>query len=181
MGRDRAEPGRKGIVIDGDREYLPLPLRFLRSRACAELSPHALKLLMDLMAMLKPAAGGNGDLWPSADALTARGWVSDASRAAAMRELRAAGLVVITRRRSGRRCELVAITLWPLSCDQKKLDHLRVRHEVTSYRGADDQRFAPPTAAAPAQWAKARPRKTIGGSRSGREKLASIPLRKVVG
>lgn len=173
MGKDRAER-RSGVGVDGDGEWLALPLRFLRSRACAELSPHGLKLLVDLMSMLKPAAGMNGDIWPSADALKVRGWSSDATIQAAMRELREAGLVVITRRRSGRRCELIALTLWPLACDQKKLDPVRLPHTVTMYRGSSDERFAPPTEQHPAQWRKARPsapKKNIH-SRSGSEKSA---------
>ena len=160
MGRDSAE--RKGSnldAVDGDEEWLKLPLRFLRSRACAELSPHALKLLVDLMSMMHSAAGRNGDIWPSAEALKVRGWASDATIQAAMRELREARLVEVTRRRRGRRCELIAVTLWSLKCDRKKLDSKSQEYTVDAYRGADGQRFDPPTDWRPAQWRKARPQK----------------------
>ena len=156
-----------------------MPLRFLQSRACAELSPHALKLFIDLMSMLKPNAGQNGDIWPSAEALTVRGWASEATRTAAMRELREAGLVVSTRRRRGRKCELVALTLWPLACDHKKLDHIRVHHQTTDYRGANDQLLAPPTTERPAQWRKTRAASVekIGAFRCGSEKPTDLPQR----
>lgn len=177
MGRDKQERAADGVGVDGP--WTALPMRFLQSRACAELSPHGLKLLIDLMSMLKPGAGQNGDIWPSADALIARGWASDASMAAAMRELRTAGLVVITRRRRGRMCELIAITLWPLRCDQKKLDNVRLPHAVTDYRGHDGALLAPPTADKPAVWRKARPAKpaAIGDYRSGSEKPVHPPQR----
>jgi hypothetical protein len=164
------------VTVDGD--WLPVPLRFLQSRACAELSPHALKLFVDLMSLLKPNAGMNGDLWADPDLLRARGWTSEATRQAAMRELRAAGLVVITRRRRGRRCELIALTLWPLACDQRKLDQIRLQHTTKDYRGSGDAQLAPPTATAPAQWRKARPRVETAPSvhsRGGQEKPVSHP------
>jgi len=178
MGADRR--AKDGVHVDGP--WLPLPVRFLSSRACAELSPHAAKLLLDLMTLLKPGANGNGDLWASAEMLTARGWASEATRVAAMKELKAAGLVVVTRRRVGRRCELFALTLWPLACDQKKLDpaHMRVQHSITDYWGHDDTMKAPPTSDQPAQWRKARPAgKTISSFRHGSEKPLGLPLRKV--
>lgn len=177
MGKDRHERSEDRVGVDGP--WIGLPLRFLQSRACAELSPHALKLLVDLMSMLKPNAGQNGDIWPSADMLEARGWASEASRAAAMRELRETGLVVITRRRSGRRCELIALTLWPLRCDTKKLDNVRLPYTVSDYRGASGEMLAPPTQQHPARWRKTRPAvaEKIGAPRSGSEKPVDPPQR----
>lgn len=175
MGKDQRR--RDGVNVDGP--WIPMPLRFLSSRCCAELSPHAAKLLLDLIALLRPGAAGNGDLWASADQLAARGWSSEATRTAAMKELRAVGLVVITRRRSGRRCELIAITLWPLACDQKKLDpgHARVQHTMVDYRGTGDRMLAPPTPEAPAAWRKTRPAEKKMYSRHGCESSISHPLR----
>lgn len=177
MGRDKQERAHDSVGVDG--LWTALPLRFLQSRACAELSPHALKLFIDLVSMLKPNAGQNGDIWPSADALIARGWTSPASMLAAMRELRTAGLVVITRKRRGRMCELIALTLWPVRCDTKKLDAVRLPHAVTDYRGHDGAQLAPPTAGKPAVWRKARPSKPaeIGHYRSGSEKQLDPPQR----
>lgn len=182
MGVDKARRTARGdgqVKVDGP--WLPIPLRFLQSRACAELSPHAAKLLLDLMSLLKPNGGMNGDLWASADALRVRGWGSDATRSAAMRELQHAHLVSITRRRSGRRCELIALTLWPLACDQAKLDRFRVQHTITDYYGASDEKLAPPTSEAPATWRKARPApaKKKMRSRSGNESAVVFPLREV--
>lgn len=176
MGEYSRKRKRDGVHVDGP--WVPVPLQFLQSRACAELSPHALKLLVDLMAMLKPNAGRNGDLWPSADELRVRGWASDASRSAAMQELRSAGLVVTTRRASGKRCELIALTLWPLACDQKKLDVLRHHYACSEYGGTDDARRAPPTPNAPAVWRKARPAKPQNlESRHGTTKHLDSPQR----
>ena len=68
MGRDRTK--KHSIAVNG--AWLPVPLEFLRSRACAELSPHAAKLLLDLMALLGPNATRNGDLSLAPKAMKAR-------------------------------------------------------------------------------------------------------------
>lgn len=70
MGRDRTK--KHSIAVNG--AWLPVPLEFMRSRACAELSPHAAKLLLDLMALLGPNATRNGDLSLAPKAMKARGW-----------------------------------------------------------------------------------------------------------
>lgn len=58
MGRDRTK--KHGVAVQGS--WLPMPLAFLRSRACASLSPHGIKLLIDVLALLGPNATRNGDL-----------------------------------------------------------------------------------------------------------------------
>lgn len=177
MGNTRKSSDPDKVQTDGD--WVGFALRFLQSRACAELSPHGIKLLIDLVSMLKPNAGRNGDIWPSVEALKVRGWTSVATIAATMHELRTAGLVVTTRQRRGRRCELVALTLWPLHCDQKKLDIMRYHYSVTDYRGDRDAMLPPPTPDRPAVWKKVRPatgnQKTI--SPSGNEKPIHPPQR----
>ncbi|MDE2437379.1 MAG: hypothetical protein KGM49_14075 [Sphingomonadales bacterium] len=117
MGRDTK---KRGVAVSG--AWLPLPLDFMRSRACAELSPHAAKLLLDLLGMLGPNATRNGDLSITPKAMRARGWSGRETLNAAVRELEQHGLLARTRQGSRLDCNLWAITMYPLDCDMRKLD-----------------------------------------------------------
>ncbi len=89
------ESKKRGIAVAGT--WVPLGLAFLRSRACASLSPHGAKLLLDLMALLGPNATRNGDLSLAPQDMAVRGWTSRATLLAAIRELVEHGLLVQTR------------------------------------------------------------------------------------
>lgn len=91
-----------------------MPLDFLRSRAWAELSPHAAKMLFDLCGGLGPNAKGNGDISAAPAIMRPKGWSSTATRVAALRELEDVGLIAVTKRGNRRVCTLYAVTLWPL-------------------------------------------------------------------
>lgn len=93
MGRDRK---KHGIACEGP--WLPVPIEFLRSRACAELSPHAAKLLLTVWGALGPNAGRNGDISLAPKAMAVRGWNSRATLHAAVCELESAGLLCKTRK-----------------------------------------------------------------------------------
>jgi hypothetical protein len=135
-----------------------MPLDFLRSRAWAELSPHAAKMLLDLCAGLGPNAKGNGDLSAAPVVMRPKGWSSTATRVAALQELERVGLIAVMRPGNRRSCTLYAITLWPLQCDLAKLDY-----GPGAYTTSDWQRNAPnradrPTMDAPANWRPLRER-----------------------
>ena len=148
MGRDRK---RRGIAAVGP--WLPLPLGFLRSRAAAELSPHATKLLLDALAQLGPNATRNGDLSFAPAEMRKRGWTSRSTLAAAVSELTDFGILACTRKGSRLSCSLYAITLFPLDCDLAKIDVRPGSYSCSAWATAGGD---PPTEASPAVWRRAR-------------------------
>lgn len=155
---------KRGIAVTGS--WLPLPLDFLRSRACAELSALGTKLLMDVLSMLGPNAAGNGDISLSPKHMAIRGWTSRASLLAAVLELQECGLLSMTRQGSRLDCSLYAMTLFPLDCDLKKLDVRPGSYLRTDYMGAGLTLANPPTETQPARWRKARKLKTVAPPRN---------------
>lgn len=170
---------KEAVTCDGP--YNPLPLNFLRSRACAELSPHAIKLLIDIMSQMGPNGFRNGDITLAPKVMAARGWTSRASLGAACAELQSAGLITQTRQGGRLDCSLWALTLYALNCDRKKLDvgggqYLRTEW-MALHPGAADM----PTAAEPATWKRARktvlhapPRNRKAEKRSATKQSASV-------
>lgn len=154
---------KHGISVTGS--WIPVPLDFLRSRACAELSPHALKLLFDLFAQLGPNATRNGDLSITFKTMRARGWTSKSSLLAAVDELTECGLVVKTRQGSRLDCNLFAVTLYPLNCDLSKLDVSPGAYRSTDYMGDGGTQATPPGEADPACWRRARKSETLPSPR----------------
>lgn len=155
-GRDKKR--RRGVVVTGS--WLPVALEFLRSRACAELSPHGAKLLLDCLATLGPNASRNGDLSLAPKVMAVRGWTSKSTLAAAIEELEAHGLLIRTRQGSRLDCSLFALTLYPLDCDLGKIDVRPGGYRTTDYM--DGGRLAlPPSEMQPARWRHARKTKTL--------------------
>lgn len=147
---------RKGGAVTVTGAWVAMPLQFLASRACAGLSPVALKMLMDLCGQLGPNASGNGDISAAPSVMRAKGWTSNATRQAALSELIAAKLLCMTRQGGRRQCSLYAITLWPMACDFSKLDHGPGAYSVNDWRGLKDEAASRPTTEKPATWAAAR-------------------------
>lgn len=145
---------KRPLAVSG--RWLPVPLDFLRSRACAELSPLGAKLLLDLLALLGPNATGNGDLSITPASMAVRGWTSRASLAATVAELIEHGLLIITRRGSRQACNLYALTLYPLDCAPEKIDVRPGCYLPTDYMGAGAALANPPTAECSAVWRRAR-------------------------
>lgn len=166
MGRDK----RRGIAVAGT--WVPLGLTFLRSRACAELSPHAAKLLLDLLAMLGPNATKNGDLSLSPKLMRIRGWSGRETLGSAATELLEHGLLVQTRQGGRKDCSLFAVTLYPLDCDMKKLD---VGPGAYSARDWEKAGLNPPTDEYPGTWRRAR--KQFGMPRHGTKSAKAVPPR----
>lgn len=148
------EPRKKSVAVKGP--WLPLPLAFLRARACAELSPLAAKLLIDVLATLGPNATRNGDISLAPKLMTVRGWNSRSSLNAAIRELMSHGLLIQTRQGSRLDCSLFACTLFPLDCDLSKLDVKPGCYLTTDYMGEGQALAEQPTASRPAVWRRAR-------------------------
>jgi len=149
MGRDRTK--KHGIAVHG--AWLPVELEFLRSRACAELSPHAAKLLLDLLALLGPNATRNGDLSLSPKVMKARGWSGRETLRMAVAELLEHGLLAKTRQGSRLDCNLYALALYPVNCDVNKLDVGPGSYTTQDWKAHGSEA---PTEANPATWRRAR-------------------------
>lgn len=110
-GRDKRERGR----------FLALPYAVLISRAYLSLSPHAVKLLIDLGVQYN--GRNNGDLGIAWRLMRLRGWRSEETLAKAKRELLQTQLIVETRK-GGRpnRASLYALTFFALDHCDGKLD-----------------------------------------------------------
>lgn len=150
MGRTK----KRGIAVPGT--WVPVERLFLKSRACAELSPHEAKLLLDLLAMLGPNARGNGDLSITPKTMRVRGWTSRSTLNKAIAGLEACGLLFQTRQGSKLKCSLYAVTLYPLDCDLEKLDVVPGCYLVRDWQQGG---AAEPTEREPARWR--RTRKTV--------------------
>lgn len=149
--------GRKKESVTCVGPYQPVPLEFLRSRACAELSPLAKALLLDILAQMGPNGFRNGDITLAPKVMAVRGWTSRTSLNAACNELRDARLIVQTRQGGRKDCSLWALTLYAINCDRKKLDVGGWSYERSDWMAGPVGRSKEPTAASPAVWN--RPRK----------------------
>lgn len=167
----KGRPSKKrGVSVVG--AWTPMPLAFLRSSACASLSPHACKLLLDAISMLGPNASGNGDLSLAPSVMALRGWRSRSTLAATIAELEACNLLVQTRVHRRRDCALFAVGLFPIDCDHRKLDV----GAVGSYTSRDweEAGASPPSENAPARWTL--PRKIKTNVPSGNKAPRSRPV-----
>lgn len=100
--------------------FVALPYSVLNSPIFLALSPHAVKLLIDVAAQYR--GDNNGDLSVAWKLMQPRGWRSEATLHKVKRELLEAGFLYETRK--GRRpnlCSLFALT-WPLLDDSDKFD-----------------------------------------------------------
>lgn len=135
-----------------------MPLDFLRSRACAELSPHGAKLFIDILSMLSTNGFGNGDISLAPKIMGVRGWSGRETLNAAVRELEAYSLLVRTRQGSRLDCTLFALTIYPLNCKAGKIEVSPGCYRFDDYMLEDRSLRAKPTEASPAVWRRARKR-----------------------
>lgn len=159
MGR---EAKKRGVAVAG--AWLPLPLEFMRSRACAEVSPHATKLLMDVLSMHGPNATRNGDISITPKLMRLRGWSGRETLNAAVRELLEFGLLALTRQGSRLDCSLFACTLYPLDCDMRKLEVGPGSYRTTNWMHGGALANAP-NESGPAVWRRARKTQTVAPPR----------------
>lgn len=148
--------------------WIPVPLPFLRSRACAQLSTHASKLLLDALSMLSTNAKRNGDISLTPKLMAPRGWTSRETLSAAIYELVESGILIKTKQGSREDTNLYALTLYPLDCDQSKIDIRPSAYQPNrEHAHGEPKLLDPPTEAKPVRWrqvrkfAKDRPRKPI--------------------
>lgn len=157
--------------------WFPMPVEFLLSRACASLSPHAAKMLLDLCSQLKANGYGNGDLSAAPAVMRPRGWSSNDTRRAALAELIRAGLLVVTRQGGRRRCTLYAITLWPLQCPLEKLDHGPGCYTTQDWRAALKGEPERVSDERPACWTRTRRENTSPCTATGQAPATKSPAR----
>jgi hypothetical protein len=103
-----------------DEPFVWVPYSVLNSPLFLALSPHAVKLLLDVAAQYK--GNNNGDLCIAWKLMKPRGWRSEATLHKVKRELLDAGFLYETRK--GQRpnlCSLFALT-WPVFDDSDKYD-----------------------------------------------------------
>ena len=162
----KRESKKRGVAVVG--AWLPVPLDFLRSRACAEISPSAAKLLLDVFSMLGANASRNGDISLTPKLMRVRGWTSRESLGAAVRELVEFGLLARTRQGSRLDCALFACTLYPLDCDLSKLDVKPGSYRHSDYMGESASLAKAPSEERLAVWRRARKSKTLAPSRDER-------------
>lgn len=173
MGRDRHEKAGSRVGVDG--QWFAMPVAFLASRACAELSPLATKMLLMLMGQLLSNHFGNGRLSVQKAMLHRHGWVSTASAHAAIQELVAADLLVATRQGRKGTLGLYGLTLFPMHCESKGLDVGPGAWAVADWRQKPG-RAEPPSDAAPAVWNRPRAAaKREACSRRGNETPRCVP------
>lgn len=88
------------------------------STAFTALSPHACKLLLELVGQFR--GDNNGDLSAAWSIVSKRGWNSRTTLWRCKRELIEAGFVFVTRQgRMPNTCELLALTWFPLDVSKK--------------------------------------------------------------
>jgi hypothetical protein len=112
MGRNRHKGNRVG------EGFLALPNSVLNSSLFIALSPHAVKLLIDVAAQYR--GDNNGDLSLAWKLMQPRGWRSETTLHKAKRELLDAGFLYETRK--GQRpnlCSLFALTWRTLDASDK--------------------------------------------------------------
>ena len=107
---DKREPG----------SFVALPHVVLRSKEFSNLSPFALKLLMDLLTQYQ--GDNNGDLCAAWTVMAARGWRSRDSLGKGLRELRDADFLVVTRQGGRHKASLYALTFYDIDWCAGKLD-----------------------------------------------------------
>ena len=117
--------------------WIAVSIGFLRSEARTRLSPHASKLLLDVLSMLKPNGQGNGDISLTPSLMKPRGWTSRATLRAAIQELWDAKLLFQTRQGHRFATSLWALTLYPIACDFSKLDINPGTHTTHDYVGLE--------------------------------------------
>jgi hypothetical protein len=106
--------------IDNGGGFLALPHRVMASPAFRGLSAHAVKLLCDIGGQYR--GKNNGDLGVSWRVMQPLGWRSRDTLTRALRELRRAGLIELTRQGGMNFCSLYALTWHPIDDCKGKLD-----------------------------------------------------------
>lgn len=173
MGKSKSK--RDGVTVDGG--WFGVPCDFLESRACAELSPLAAKMLLTLLAQVRSRHRGNGRIDAHAPRLRRYGWTSVASARAALRELIEADLIVPTLAGKKGTVGLYGVTLFPMHCDPRGLEVGPGAWRVAEWRRRPGVE-SPPTDEKPAVWNKPRASKNANAAPvAGTDAPDPLPLR----
>jgi len=100
--------------------FVPLSYKMIRSHSYAMLSPHAVKLLNDLMAQYN--GYNNGDLCAAWSVMKKRGWRSKSTLWKALKELRKGQWIEVARQGGKNRCSLYAFTFFAVDECNGKLE-----------------------------------------------------------
>lgn len=100
--------------------FVALAFCVLRSRGYAELSPHAVKLLNDLLAQY--TGNNNGDLCCAWTLMEKRGWRSKSTLSKARKELLDGAWIEVTRQGGRHQATLYALTFFSIDECGGKLD-----------------------------------------------------------
>lgn len=114
---------RKRTKVKGRREsgtFLALPHAILRSKNYINLSPKAIKLLIDLAMQFN--GSNNGDYCKTWKIMKKRGWKSNATLHEALKELMYYGFIVCTRQGGRHQASLYAVTWLAIDQCKGKLD-----------------------------------------------------------
>lgn len=103
----------------GGGQFTALPCVVLRSAKLANLSPVAVKLMLDLLSQYD--GKNNGDLCSAYSVMQKRGWSSKSNLDRALKELLAAKFVVVTEQGGRHKPTLYALTFYAIDeCLDKK-------------------------------------------------------------
>jgi hypothetical protein len=100
--------------------FVPMPHVVIRSLSWSKLSPHAIKLLIDLLAQYK--GDNNGDLALAWTTMVERGWKSRDTLNKARKELLDEGWIVLARQGGRHQCSLYAVTFYAIDYCKGKLE-----------------------------------------------------------
>lgn len=138
MGYAKRQRGKAKGVLAG-MNFIPVQMEVLGSANFASLSPSAIKLLMALMAQIRPVRGdpapNNGDLCAALNVLRRYGLRSQHTITAAKDELLSKGWIEITKQGGlGMGPTLYALTFWPIGECKGKLDVRPTRAASNTWR-----------------------------------------------
>lgn len=115
----RKRARHKGRKSNGS--FLMLGHDLIRSSEFADLSPYAVKLLLEIASNFN--GKNNGDLSAAYSILSKRGWKSSGTLAKTKKELVAKGWLITTRQGGRNRCSLFAVSWLPVDECGNKHDH----------------------------------------------------------
>lgn len=123
----------------GNSRFVMLPAELIFSRNWSRLSGSAVRLLVELLSQLRfdhktKEPNNNGDLCATMSVLSARGWRSSDTLRTALAELEHYGFIEKSRQGAKRRCNLFAVTNWPVNECSGKLDIGPTRQPKRLYR-----------------------------------------------
>jgi len=140
MARKKAY--EKGKARSAETRYLGIPYRILIHPNFARISPHAVKLLVDIGMQYMGA--NNGDLCATWSAMVKRGWRSKETLSDAIQELEAYGLIVLTQQGGRNKPNLYALS-W-LLVDKSKRPKFWKTNQIPGTWKAEVKNFIKPSA-----------------------------------